>query len=285
MIAPRENRGKGKKSAASHFGLARLVVWAVVGFAVAGIAYFFAMQSGAVSEKMEKKAKKGLIAEVKPEISQGGAEAEETHESVKAEPSREIPFWEQDNTNGFNSAMIKKWKFMHRPKPSFTNDMAKNMPKLECEIFDSRVENEIAVLMTLKPGASMVGMPKYGEEYEREFLESCEQPIIISEEDDEYTKQLKRDMIQVKIELMDRMRNGEKIGDIIREARMEAQRLSQLREDIVSTLRETIADADSDDDVDLLYESANKMLEAYGISPIKPLSISKYWLQRRLKDH
>ena len=261
---------------------ARFVAWAAVGVAFAGIAMYALMRGGEPDgETQEIRCHGGAIAEARPTLPRPMSPEETDFKPVE----REIPFWERDDTNGFNSAMIRKWKFMRRPKPAFTNDMAKNIPKLPCEIFDSYVENEIAVLMTLRPGASIIGMPKYGEDYEREFVESCQRPIIIGKDDDDYTQQLKKDMIEVKSDIISRMQNGEKVGDIIRASRVEAQRLSQIRDDIVAELRRCIHENGAEgSDAELYYEAANKMLEQHGIDPVRPLSISKLWLRRRVDE-
>ena len=204
---------------------------------------------------------------------------------AEKEPPKEKPYWERDNTNGFNEAMIRKWKFVRRKKPSWTNDMAKTQYRLPCEIFESPVENEIATFMTLPLGASIIDMPDYGEEYEKEFKRSCETPIIITEDDDEYRRQLKRDMIQMKIELCERISKGERIGDIMRTTRLEAQRLAQVREDILDAVREEAAATGANgEDPEVLIEAANKMLEKNGIAPIKALGIGKYWLRNQTQE-
>ena len=275
---PQKIERKAKPSA--WRGLLAAII--VIGGAV-GICLYFFDPATVGGQCAKDKAKTSKIAEVTPDL----VSEVQTQEDEPKSHKRQKQFWEVDAsmTNGFNDAMIRKWKALRRPKPAFTNDMAVNIPRLACEIFDNRVENEIAVLITMAPGTSMIGMPKYGDDYEQAFLKSCETPIIISEDDDEFTKQLKNDVIQVKIDLLDRIRDGEKIGDIMRDARLEAQRLSQIKNDIISLLRENIADENMDDnDVELCYAAANKLLEQHGIAPVKPLSINKYWLKHRINE-
>lgn len=275
------NRSNGasiaqKKKSGNGNGLVKGAVALVLTVAIGVVVWLMFSTSSSKVEKDDSSSRR-LIKEVKPA-------AAPTNKVEKVVEKREKPYWEQDNTNGFNAAMIRKWKFHRRPKPSITNDVAHSHPKMKCEIFDTYAENTIAVLLTLEPGTSLVGMPRYGEDFEKEFLRSCEVPIIVTKDDDEYTRQLKEDMIATKIELRDRMAQGEKLGDIITESRREAMRLGQIKQDIIDQTREIIRETGAnEDDARSYFEAANKLLAEKGITPIRPTIFNMRAILRRAK--
>ena len=266
-----------QKRSGDRFPVRGAIAGAIVVLGAAVVAWWILSDASAPVAEDGDGTKKGRIKEVTPA-------AAPKAEEPKTKPAV-VPRWLQDDTNGMNAATLRAWKHAHRPKPSFTNDCAKSRPKPKCAIFDTYAENTLAVLMTLEPGKMLTGLPKYGESFEREFLKSCETPIIVTAEDDEYTRKLKQDMIAVKIEVRDRMANGEKFADIVNEARKEAMRLAQLKRDILGNVRATIKETGADEkDAELYYEAANKMLEKEGIAPIKPISLNKRSLLRRVQN-
>ena len=56
-------------------------------------------------------------------------------------------------------------------------------PTFKRSIFKNVAENEIARLVTLRPGDSMIGTRRYDERFESEFKKSLETPIIVSKDD------------------------------------------------------------------------------------------------------
>ena len=197
---------------------------------------------------------------------------------VVEEPKPEIPYWEVDasQTNGLTKAMQKKWEHRHRPKYAFNN--SKRKPRAKYRIFNHRSENEIAALLMSTPGASMIGRPNYHGLTE-DFMKSCEEPIIVSKDDDEYSKRLKEDMIQAKIEVRQRMADGETLEQIIEETRGEFRKLSEYKRTLTKEVMDMIKKDDvSAEDIDSFVDAANKMLEAKGISPMKISNITRQWI-------
>ena len=143
-------------------------------------------------------------------------------------------------------------------------------------IFRHRSEREIERLLTLEPGQPMFGMRRYDARFEEDFLKSMEEPIVIRADDSEEDKALKQLMIDAKIEIMDRIRNGEKLGDILKETREELQRLAQykrnLRKELLTLAKEGHAE---EEDLDDFIKAANQMLEANGIDPLKNTGLLK----------
>jgi len=254
--------------------LAGLLVVAVGLFAL----WFFILRSPTPARASSASAPKsrGQIAEHQPAIITN-------RPAKKVEKPKPKHYWEQPTTNGLNEAQIRKWNFMHQPPAGYTNTTMATRPPPTYAIFPTYAENEIACLMSLKPGATLVGTPLYTDAFKEEFLKSCETPIIVSEEDDEYQAQLKRDMIQVKINLRERMTNGEDLGDILMETRNEIRRLAEIQQTVESDMRALIeGTAQTEADLEDCINAANKLLEEKGISPVKMNPIARRALIRSL---
>ena len=252
---------------------------AVAGVVCAGLAAAVALfvLSGK-DEKPKAKAEKeaGLIKEVKPA-------AAPKVEPEKARRPKQRPYWENPTTNGLSATQILKWKHAHVPPATKTNRVTR-VEKAKWEIFDTAVENELAGYITIEPGEGMIGTPRYGERFKNSFLQSCETPIVVTEDDDEYAAGLKRDMNQLKIELRQRMADGEDLGKIMSDTRAEIQRLAQIKAEIEHDMRALIKEgAQSDEDVDGYVEAANKMLEAKGIAPVKMTPVMRRALIRSIR--
>ena len=146
----------------------------------------------------------------------------------------------------------------------------KERPRPAYAIFAHESENKIAALISIEPGTQLFGTQVYNERFKEDFMKSCEEPIIITEDDDEFTRQLKSTIIELKIELRDRMRAGEDICQIMADSRKELQRLGMVRREIEKMLKDEVrAKATSDDDIDDYIKAANILLESKGIAPIK----------------
>ena len=214
----------------------------------------------------DKPATSRTIKAVQPQLS-----TNKTEKAEKPVPLYATKFWELDEskTNGFTEGMIRKWKLARRPLP-------KELPKATYKkdkyaIFSHRSENAIAGLLMHKPGQGMIGTPVYGEKFEQDFLESCEEPIFVDENDDEYSRNLKELMKQTKIELRQRMADGENLSQILLDTHKELQKLGQIRQDIETSMRKAIAEnAETEADVNDCFEAANVLLESKGVAPMRP---------------
>lgn len=218
-----------------------------------------------------------LISAVAPKI----AVKQTKQESIEKE-SR-IKYWESPTTNGLTEAQIRKWFAVRRPKPHFTNDTARTAERPRYAIFDHYSENEIALYLTLDPRSSLIGTPRYDKKFTDDFLKSCEVPIIVNDEDDEYTRDLKRQMIATKIDLRGRMSQGEDLGQILLETRKEIQRLGQVRRELESEVRMKAKSGEvtSEEELDDYVRAANLMLESKGAAPIKLGPVIRRALVRR----
>ena len=158
---------------------------------------------------------------------------------------------------------------IHRRQGVITNSLA-SRPKGAYHIFTHGCDNEIACYLSMKPGDALVGTPRYTGKFKERFLESLKTPIIVTQDDTPEQAQLKRDVIAAKIKLKDALDRGEDIEQIMLDTRKELQDLAQYKMELRSLFNEMRKkDCKTDEDVDNLLESCNKMLEAKGIAPMK----------------
>ena len=188
------------------------------------------------------------------------------------------PYWDIDEseTNKLSEMQLKKWRNVRRPR---TIPYTRERPKARYEIFEHRSENMIASLLDAKPGQGFIGTPNY-KDIEKDFLESCTKPIIVSKDDDEYSSDLKRQMIEVKIDIKNRMDSGEKLQDIIQSSREEMQKLAAYRRFLAEEVRKAELSDESADSINDILEAANRMLSEKGIAPLKQNPIIESHLRR-----
>ena len=161
----------------------------------------------------------------------------------------------------------------------------RDRPRPKYAIFEHESENKIAALLTVEPGTKLFGTQIYDEKFIDDFLRSCEEPIIVAESDDDFTKQLKQDLIETKVDLRNRMNDGEDLREIMAETRKELQRLGIVKHQVEQMMREeAMRNVNSEIDIDDYFNAANIMLEANGISPIKMTPILKHSLMRTVSE-
>ena len=199
------------------------------------------------------------------------------------EKPREVEYWEKDSTNGLSEAQVRKWRAMHRKPPCYTNTLSRTEPPPEFAIFKHHSENQIALYLTLEPGTTLVGTPTFGRSFEEDFLQSCEEPILQEEDDTPEQAELRQQMKDVKIELRNRMRDGESLCQIMADTHEELQRLGLARLEIENLVREQLSEGvASEQDANDLLKAANRMLEEKGCAPIKDNPLIRFSIKRSI---
>ena len=163
---------------------------------------------------------------------------------------------------------------LHRQLGVYTNSTA-NRPRGKYEIFTRECNNDIAGCLSMKPGDPVIGIPPYNGRFKKDFIESLEEPIIISEDDTPEQAQLKRDVIAARIELKDAMDRGEDIEKIMLDERRELQKLMHLKQEYKNLFVSELKNCQTDKDVEDLFNACNQMLESRGIAPLKYGPITK----------
>lgn len=156
---------------------------------------------------------------------------------------------------------------MHKVSGVITNSIA-NRPKGAYEIFEHHCENEIACYLTLKPGDTLVGPRRYTGKFKEQFLKSLETPIVINEDDTPEQVQLKEDVAAAKQELKEALDRGEDIEQIMIDTREELQSLMVYKMEMRRQFHELLKECETDEQVEELFDSCNKMLAEKGIAPL-----------------
>ena len=141
-------------------------------------------------------------------------------------------------------------------------------PKL---LFKHTSENQIAVMLRLDPtrmAPFLIGKRRpYDERFVKDFKESLkETPLVIDKEDTPEEAELRKAVIETKMELRDRMEAGEDIAKIMNDTQKELDRLCQYHDDLKKEIREAMNNPElSDADVEDYVKAANQLLEKQGI--------------------
>lgn len=156
-------------------------------------------------------------------------------------------------------------------------------------IFKYVAENEIATLLSLQPGAAIIGEPDYSNGFMASFEACADVPMVFPDDDTEETKQLRLAVAEAKRELLERKKAGEDIAKVMADTRKELRQLWQYKLQLETEVREARDNEElSDDDVDDFIDAANKMLDDKGVTRINPShftrNILKYQMNRGIQQ-
>ena len=188
-------------------------------------------------------------------------------------------------TNGMSRGRLKKWLLKHDTSRVYTNG-AHRVKTLEERTFRHGAEIHIAGLIRLEPGSSLLGDSSliYGKAFMNSFKKSLEEPIIISEEDSDEVKDLKKAVIETKVELKQRMDAGEDICKIMCETRDDLKKIGLYRDELNRQLIELGKDGQySEQDMNDFVSAANQMLSERGAKPLSMPRILKYKFKKQNK--
>lgn len=141
-------------------------------------------------------------------------------------------------------------------------------------------DRQLAILLFSKDG-NMGLLPPFNWRFKDQFLKSIETPIIVSKDDPPELQEQKRQMIEAKIYLKERMDAGEDIVDILNDEYKNAQKIRSLRQNLQEELRKLEKTATSVQEVQDYIDAANKMLDEHGAKHVGlPLVLTRLRLQR-----
>lgn len=144
------------------------------------------------------------------------------------------------------------------------------------QIFSHHSENQIAYLLTAKPGVQFFGTMRYDtKKFKEDFVNALISPTEINEDDSDEDRLLKNDVRETMKDLAERVKKGEDLAEILSEARKELQRLGQYKQDLIKEVKNIAKDDTiSDDEIRVYLTAANNMMESKGIEPIKITDIT-----------
>lgn len=154
-------------------------------------------------------------------------------------------------------------------RPAMVHKIDRSQLPLFEQVFLNRVDKTIAGLLVIEPGTDLIGEDVFDETFVKAFLKSIESPIIISKDDNDEAKALKRAVIETKIDLKARHDAGEDIATILTDIRRELRELGTYREELKKLIEEKSRNHNMNtDDMKDFVVAANIMLDERGARPI-----------------
>ena len=152
-------------------------------------------------------------------------------------------------------------------KPPRIIKMRKSDIKPRRFVYDA--EEAIASLLEIEPGTSMYGDIPYTH-FNKKFQQALMQKVKINDDDDEYTKELKKQVQAVKDDFKKVLLEGGNVGEEMRKARNELKELGRYRDSLMRELHTLRKSGNyTSQDMKDFESAANKMLEEKGLKPIK----------------
>lgn len=213
--------------------------------------------------------KSNVIIPVKPSTKPTNVTAEEGHPPYRTNRWGKVVKRQKPETYVDERGVLRYKKGNGRvPNPDDFKNPSRISTRGNIHEFKHPVENEIAALIMTQPGDFLVGEPDYGA-LERDFVNALIEKIEIAEDDSEMDKELKRNVEEIKRDLAERVKAGEDIVEIFKEARRELRQNAEYRQNLDELIQEQLYNPDiSDENLSMTFAAANKMLEDKGIAPI-----------------
>ena len=251
-------RGKGGRAGARPSRIAYILLIAF--FALAGGGVWWWMRSprtATLPEDDGAKKPSALAKEVKPAAA---PKPEQPKKRVPQTREERLAWFEKKYGTNIPENLKTTVYFLKNP-PTTTY---RPLPRPE-DIFKHQSEKTIAAVLLHKPGAFVMRRTVYDESFDMDFQKALEEPIIEKDDDDEATKELKAAVNDVKAELAERMRAGEKPSKIMTDTMDTAYELGKYSRNLETMLHEMSDNpANTDKDIEDFVNAANKLLKEKG---------------------
>ena len=153
--------------------------------------------------------------------------------------------------------------------PAHTSRIDRASLPLYERVFQNSADRHIAGLLVIEPGTDLIGSDEPSPWFLKSFERSLKEPVLVTHDDDEETKALKRAVNETKAELKARMDAGEDIVKILTDTRKELRELGAYREELKKMINETARKKETTrEDAEDIVNAANKMLEERGLKKI-----------------
>ena len=172
---------------------------------------------------------------------------------------------------------------IHKPTGVVTNRVA-DYGKSKYSIFENRSDNEIAGILMANPGNAVVGTKRYDKWFEKQFLKSIETPIEILPDDEPWQADLKKLVMQARLELKEAHDKGEDIAAIMSESRQQLQDLSKYKQSVKQIYAQNVKECATEQEVADLQKAVNVMLEEKGCAPMNFTPLTKMRLMKGNTD-
>ena len=173
-------------------------------------------------------------------------------------------------------------KLLQAENVARSNEAAPATPKFSTP-FECHTDQVIAMVLTA--GESIPPFPGTSDSLDKEFVRSLSVPIVINDDDDEKTKEIKRLVIETRKEIDEQIRTGKSFRTILEEHRKATEDNAQFKKEALAIAREMVDEGETGM-ADEFVEKANEKLAEKGATPIsRPLTAEERReriLQRKL---
>ena len=149
--------------------------------------------------------------------------------------------------------------------------------------FNHDSDQMLAHLLVVKPGDTFVGdseMIYAG--FAEAFKKAMAEPIVQEDDDDDYVKELKAGVNELRNELSERIKSGEDIVKVMIETRNQMQELGHYRQELENqVIKLSGEDGMTQKDYEDLLSAANQMLEERGSKPLELPTALKHTIRLR----
>lgn len=157
--------------------------------------------------------------------------------------------------------------FRKNTKPPTKVNLTERFPEQKAFKYSSEID--LAHLVQIKPGEPIENWVKYGEAFNRDFLQSMLDHIEISPDDSSDVRALKEAVKELKLEIVKRVREGADPAQLVNETREELQRMGEISEMIRGQMLELVKGENFSDDELLEFQSrVNDKLIEQNLPPI-----------------
>lgn len=265
---PKKAPRKATGGVSLFHGIVALVAIVVVG----AVAYLFVSNDTKPTvEKKQPKAEKKAIEVVEPEI----APVETTTTAEEEKPKKPLPPQRVGELrDGYRLLPSGK---LHRVLGIVTNTPPK--VSISEKTFKHSADVELGHLLMVEPGEDLLGDSEgMYRGFKKELEEALAEPIEYDKDDTEFQRELKDAVIDLRKELVARMKAGEDVEKIMEDARNQLKELALYREELENQVKR-ISGEDAEmtqKDYDDLVDAANMMLEERGSKPMElPTSLKR----------
>ena len=261
------SRRRGRRAALVCLPIAALVLVAFICIALfsgktdipGGTRQKYPCEASKIAEVMPATVIKTVPAATKPD-----------YKRLYGKALRKVP---ESETNRLSAAQVEYWRMFHPFPPPNGSQPAAN--RGAWEIFGNRAENEIAGLLSIEPGETVIGQIAFEDGFVRRLRRSLMHPIVVEDGDSDYVRNLKHSVSAAKEQLKDAMDRGEDVGMIMASARDELQRLGKYRAELEKQAERLVRRGATAEDVEDVVGAINKLMETKGLAPIELNSMSR----------
>lgn len=265
---------KGEAKASPVKGITAGLVVVVLGAAVAWLFW----SGGETRQDAASTKERGRIKEVKPAVAPTNPAPKKAEKKVEIKklPDGKIMKY----VDGKEAWMFPRQDY-HGP---IHTTRVHHVETIEEKCFKNKADRQIASLLMIRPGSSIVGNPRYEDTFVRDFLASFDNPAIPMPGDTDEEKELKRAVAEVKGDLKAKYDAGEDIAQIMIDTRKKLRELNTYKRELEAQLHNQVKDGTlSAADIEDYVTAANQMLSDRGIEPIKINGFIKHQIKLRNK--